>query len=241
MRIAFISDIHGNIVALDAVLADIERAGVDRIICLGDIVDLGPKPARTLRRIRELGIDCIIGNHDPFDGPVHGPPVLVGWVEWAKSKMTQDDLRFLRGMHRTLAVPLPGGAELLCVHGSPRSFDEQMLPWTPPEALDTMLAGVTSDVVVAGHTHIQMLRHHGSIALVNVGSVGSPFYKPFDGAPPRIKPWAEYGIVEYTDGRLAVDLRQVPFDFAAFVRTVHEGGMPDGAEWLQQWDAPRQR
>ncbi len=89
-RIALIADIHGNDHALDAVLSDIERAGVDDVICLGDVATLGPSPASCLERIGELGCRCVMGNHDAFllDAELVGGysdvPVILEAVAWCR-------------------------------------------------------------------------------------------------------------------------------------------------------------
>ncbi len=125
MRIGLISDIHGNRVALDAVLEDIERSGgVDQLICLGDVA-VGPQPNESLARIRELECPVIMGNWDAcfLDGmpEVHDEIglKLVETAEWWASFLSDGDKDFIRSFQRTLEVPLDDGASMFCFHGSP--------------------------------------------------------------------------------------------------------------------------
>jgi len=236
MRVAVISDLHANLVALEAALADAARAGVDRVVCLGDVVDLGPQPRETLARIRALGCPVVMGNHDPFHRRLSGPAALLPLHDWVRAQLDEDDLAFLRAAAPRVEVDLGGGDLLLCVHGSPRSYDDPITAATPEATLDTWLAGEAFTAMACGHTHVQLMRRHRGRPVVNVGSVGAPFLAPFTGAPPRILPWAEYAIIARERGALSVDLRRVELDMAAFRRSVIQSGMPGGEAWLSQWE-----
>jgi putative phosphoesterase len=221
MRIALISDLHGNRLALEAVLQDIARAGVDRIVCLGDVATLGPHPEAVLARLQQLGCDCIMGNHDEFlldENLIRSyteAPIIVAAVDWCRSVLPAAALDFVRGFQRQLRVALDGGGELLLFHGSPRSHMQDILATTPAEALDAMLDGARATVLAGGHTHIQMLRQHRGMLLVNPGSVGMPFRQHVGGRAPEILAHAEYAIVDGRDADVAVTLRRVGLDRAA--------------------------
>ena len=144
-RIAVISDIHGNAVALDAALADIERAGVDQIVCLGDAIQGGAQPAPTVARLRELACPVVMGNADAW--------LLSGQVPAARrrppSRRPCASGR-LRSFPRPTAPPSPPSpqqssfpsrrsADLLCFHGSPTSFDDILLPNSPEEEYERLL------------------------------------------------------------------------------------------------------
>jgi putative phosphoesterase len=182
VRIALISDLHANLVALDAVLADAAAAGADRVICLGDIVSLGPEPRETLARLRDRGIPCLQGNHDPLPPD---PPCLAELEAWCEERLTPEERAWLRALPARIEVPLDGTTTLLCVHGSPRSFDEQVLAETPDADLEAMLADHHAAVTVCGHTHVQLLRRLGDRVVVNVGSVGMPFEERTTGSVSR--------------------------------------------------------
>ncbi|AUX27201.1 protein phosphatase [Sorangium cellulosum] len=218
MRIALISDIHANEVALRAVMASIEEVGVDHVVCLGDVATLGPRPGATLDVLRELGCPCILGNHDEFllepalIRTYTDVPIVVDAVDWCRDQLSGDDLAFLRTFQARLEIPLDAGATLLLFHGSPRSHMENLLADTPPEELDRALAGHAATVMAGGHTHIQMLRQHRGTLLVNPGSVGLPFKEFAAGGPPTLLDHAEYATVEARRGAVQVTLHRVPVD-----------------------------
>jgi predicted phosphodiesterase len=218
MRVALISDLHANEVALAAVLNDIRRAGVDQIVCLGDVATLGPHPNVVLQILRDLKCACIEGNHDAFmldEQLIHTyteAPVVVDAVDWCRDRLSADELNFVRSFHSTLQIDLGGSATLVLFHGTPRSFMEDMLATTPPEDVDRMLDGKSGTVLAGGHTHIQMLRQHRGMLLVNPGSVGLPFKEHICGRAPTLLGHSEYAIVEAERGAVNISLRRVPLD-----------------------------
>ncbi len=241
MHIALISDIHGNQVSFDAVLADINRIGVDRIIFLGDAATLGPQPRDVLASLRTLRCTCIMGNHDSYLLNVEsgreylkGQPLIADSIDWCASQLSTDDLEFIRSFQSTVRVPLADGADLLCFHGTPRSNTEQILASTSVVELETALEGHTATVMAGGHTHVQMLRRHKGVILVNAGSVGEPFEQmpPADYGP-RIMPWAEYAIVGFENGAVSVELRRVPID----LHRVRDAAFPSDnpLNWADYW------
>jgi predicted phosphodiesterase len=217
-RVALISDIHANAVALRAVLEDIRRIGVDQIVCLGDVADLGPQPNAVIEIVAELGCPCIMGNHDAFmlnPALVHSyspSPVLVDSADWTRSRLSASEIEFLRGFEPEREIALDGDATLHIFHGSPRSHMEDILATTPPEALDEMLAGRAATVMAGGHTHVQMLRQHHGHLLVNPGSVGLAFKDYVHGGSPTILSHAEYAIVTAAADGVEVSLRRMPLD-----------------------------
>jgi putative phosphoesterase len=218
MRVALLSDLHANELALDAVLADVARAGVDHIVCLGDVATLGPRPGAILARLRDLGCVCILGNHDEFlldPALIHSyteAPIIVDAVDWCRAQLAPSDFDFIRTFKPRQALALDGETTLLLFHGSPRSHMEDLLATTPPDVLDECLAGHAATVMAGGHTHIQMLRQHRGVLLVNPGSVGMPFKEYVGGRAPTVLAHAEYAIVEAAGGVARVDLRRVTLD-----------------------------
>lgn len=215
MRVALISDLHANEVALTSVLEDIERVGADRIVCLGDVATLGPHPGEVVDRLRDLGCMCILGNHDDFllqpelIRRYTESPLVVDAVDWCRDALVPEQLEFLETFVAGAEIDLDGGAKLGLFHGSPRSHMEDMLSTTPPERVDEMLGGFAATVLAGGHTHVQMLRQHRGALLVNPGSLGLPFREYVDGGVPTVLPHAEYAIVEAQKGRVNVELRRV--------------------------------
>lgn len=244
MRVALISDIHGNIVSLEAVLADIERQNVDQIVCLGDVATLGPKPIAIMDRIQELGCECIIGNHDFF---LLHPTVLheymdAPWfadsISWCAKQLRPVDFDFLQSFKPTIEIPLSEENSLLCFHGSPKSNTDIILAMTPPTTVDELLDGYKATVMVGGHTHMQMMRQHKGVMLINAGSVGMPFEQALFVHAPRYLPWAEYAIVSYEHSVVSVDLRRVPVSVDELIYAANQSGFPDANDWVKNWMLP---
>lgn len=241
MRIALISDLHANEVALRAVLEDIKQVGVDQIICLGDVATLGPRPGSVIQTLRDLGCPCILGNHDEFlldPGLIHTyteAPVIVEAVDWCRDQLPGEALDFVRAFRRSLELPLDEHSTLFLFHGSPRSHMEDLLSTTPPEALDKLLAGHSATVMAGGHTHIQMLRQHRGMLLVNPGSVGLPFKEYVAGRPPTLMGHAEYATVEAARGVVSVNLRRVLLDKKALYDAAAACDNPLRGMLLQQY------
>jgi predicted phosphodiesterase len=242
MRIALISDIHGNLVSLRAVLADINREGVDQIVCLGDVTALGPQPCEVLAQLKALDCTCVMGNHDDdmlnLDLAYEDAPALpweVELVDWCAGQLSKADLVFLRSFQPSIEIPLDAEATLLCFHGSPRSNMDRILATTPAAELDEMLMGHNATVMAGGHTHVQMLRQHKGVMIVNPGSAGCPLEQmPFQGMP-RYLPWAEYALVNWAGGILSIELRRVPIDLDAVKQAALTSDMPDAASWVELW------
>jgi len=215
MRVALISDLHGNQLALEAVQRDIARTGADQLVCLGDIATLGPHPNEIIDTLRQLGCPCIMGNHDAFlldPDLIHAyteAPVVVEAVDWCRERISSAELDFLRQCRPTMEMDLNGHGKLFLFHGSPASHMDDLLATTPPEQLDRLLGGHQAAVMAGGHTHVQMLRQHHGTLLVNPGSLGQPFKDYVSGRQPTLMPHAEYAIVEATGDGITVDLRRV--------------------------------
>jgi len=238
MRLGLIADVHGNALALDAVLRDLEQVRVDEIACLGDIA-VGPQPVESMERVRGLGCPTLMGNWDAYF--VHGFPAprteldrrLVELGGWWAAQLSRGNLAYLGGLQTIVELPLGDAVRVFAAHGSPASFEDEILPTTPDDLVDQMLGEHQAPLMAFGHTHFQMVRRHGDALLVNPGSVGLPFMRP---APVmRICPWAEYAVVEIEDGRLSVDVRRTPFDIAQFLTVMRESGMPHGDWWIGLW------
>ncbi len=219
MRIALISDLHGNLIALNAVLEHIRHGRADRIVCLGDVATLGPEPARVLETLAGLGCPCILGNHDEFlldPALIHTYtelPIIVDAVEACRATLAATEIEFVRTFHTTLDLDLDG-TTLALFHGSPRSNMEDLLATTPAEALDAAL-GTRSVMMAGGHTHLQMVRQHRGTLLVNPGSLGLPFEAYASGGPPRILAHAEYATIDAVAGTTSVTLHRVALDRGA--------------------------
>jgi putative phosphoesterase len=182
MRVAVISDIHGNLPALEAVLSDVSGESVDLIVSCGDVAS-GPLPVETLQVLRRLpDARFVRGNADRalvagFDGSQM--PRLTGpGSDWCSSQLSREDRDFLASFVETIVIEVDGLGRVLFCHGSPRSDEEIMTARTPDERLREFLAGVDADVVVCGHTHMPFDRMVDRVRVINPGSVGMPYGEP---------------------------------------------------------------
>lgn len=239
MLLAVLSDIHGNLPALEAVLAELERERVDELVCLGDVA-LGPQPAETVARVGSLGCAVVMGNWDAW--VLEGFPTAQGdpWArfvdqgEWWARKLSVEDRAFVRTFVPRVELRLDG-VPVLCFHGSPVSHDEMILATTPHDELLRMLAGFDHPLMLAGHTHVQLARVVEGTLVVNPGSVGLPFRGLPAGELQLISPWAEYALVRVEDGRLSVDLRRTSYDVEGMLRRTIDSGVPHAEWWAQTW------
>ncbi len=243
MRLGLIGDVHGNLLALEAVLRELDGEHLDEVLCLGDIA-VGPQPAEAIRQLRGLGCPVVMGNWDAYfvDGfPEPGTELEGRLVEvgaWWAAQLSAPDLRYLAGLQPAVELSLGEGFRLLAFHGSPRSCEDRILPTTPDEEVERMLGASRAPLMASGHTHFQMVRRHGEGLIVNPGSVGLPFARPEPVM--RISSWAEYGVLEVDDGRLSVDLRRTAFDVEAHLELMRQSGMPHAEWWTSLWsDGPR--
>lgn len=236
MRLALISDIHGNLPALQAVLDEIAGEGVDEILCLGDVA-VGPQPAETLDRVRELGCPVVLGNWDAYFVQGFPPQTteigrqLVEMGEWWAGHLSTEQQAFIETFVEELKRP-----GLVAFHGSPRSYEDFIYATTPDAELSQMLDDTRAPMMAGGHTHFAMVRHFDGALLVNPGSVGLPFAK--QEAVMRISPWAEYAIVDSDNGRLSVDLRRTAFDVDSLLGLIRTSGMPHADWWASLWFKP---
>jgi predicted phosphodiesterase len=234
MKVAVISDIHGNALALEAVLADLEGEVIDRTVCLGDAVQGGAQPAETVARLRGLGWSIVLGNADAWlltgedaNDVDRATPWMEAVREWSLGKLSDEDRAFIRGFRPTVEVDLPGGRVLECAHGTPRSFDEVIVPETTDDEVVGMLGVIGERIVCGGHTHTQQLRQFGSGFYFNPGSVSLPFRRDLQEEPPRVGRWAEYAVLTADESGVRVEFRRVGYDVERLVGVILGSGMPE--------------
>ena len=235
MRIAIISDIHGNCFALDTVLADVRQQAVAHIVCLGDAIQGGAQPAQTVQRLRELRCPVVMGNADAWllTGQDTSPLEKASESQlavraWSLSQLSEEDRAIIAGFQPTIEIPLEADRKLLCFHGSPHSFDDILLPITPEEEFQRFLGGFDATLMAGGHTHTQQLRRIGNASwYINPGSVGLAYDWRLPEDQFHVDPWAEYAIVTAQNGRLGVEFRHIPFDVNELIHLIQASGKPD--------------
>lgn len=222
-RVAALADIHGNLPAVEAVLADLARETVDLILVCGDVAS-GPLPVETLDLLGALPRARFVrGNADrslvtAFDGGQ-----LSSWpgpaADWCASQLSREHRDFLASFSETIPVSVNGLGRVLFCHGSPRSDEEMMTMETPEERLRELLDGVDADVVVCGHTHMPFERLVGRVRVVNPGSVGMPYGNP--GAF-----WALLGP--------GVEFRRTDYDREAAAARIRKSSWPGAEEFARE-------
>jgi diadenosine tetraphosphatase ApaH/serine/threonine PP2A family protein phosphatase len=208
------------------VLDDVERRGVGRTLCLGDLVGYGPWPNEVALAIRDRGIPCLMGNYDQGIGFEMGECGCIyktdeqraegaASLAWTEQAVTDEVKAFLRSLedHFLLATP---AAELLAVHGSPRRINEYLFEDRPASAMERMAHDFPYKAIIFGHTHLPYARPVGETVFVNVGSAGRPkdgdwraCYAIVDPAAlGRGEPFVEFVRVAYDHERLLAGLAE---------------------------------
>jgi predicted phosphodiesterase len=211
MRVAALYDVHGNLPALEAVLAEVETEDVDAVVVGGDAL-WGPFQSECLAALRSHDARFVAGNCER--------EVLAASDEssaWCRAQLTAGELDFVSGWPATVELQLNGlGAAVFC-HATPRSDDEILTRTTPEADVVAALSGVAADVVLCGHTHVQYdRRFSGAPRVVNAGSVGLPY----QGEPGAF--WALLGP--------EVELRRTPYDVDSALASLASSGFPSAAE-----------
>ena len=245
MRIAVISDMHGNNLAFETVLTDIEHQDVEQTVCLGDAIQGGPQPADVVQNLRALNCPVVMGNADAWllSGEETGDEGIplerlkkMGEIRrWSLSQLSDDDKSFISGFQPTVTLNLEEGLDLLCFHGSPASFDDIILPAATLEEFQKFLGAYSDHILTGGHTHTQQIRRNGDLFFFNPGSVGFAYshYQP-DGQF-HADPWAEYAILTVENGQTGLEFRRIPFDVEELIRIYRESGRPFAEDAIAQY------
>lgn len=237
MKVAVISDIHGNFQALESVLADIQKNKCDKVFCLGDLAMAGPQPRTVLDYIMNRCQDWVIikGNTDKmiteFDLKMYDKmqkkfPVMANALLDDVDIIEQDKKDFLASLPEQKSIMVEGVSVLL-VHGSPRKINEDILPGMKISEVQEIIDGVNEELILCGHTHVpcgyQTLTKQ---TVVNVGSVG----RPMTGVPK-----ANYAIFDFENGTFSVEHRVVDYDYnlaASLIRARQFEGSSELADQL---------
>ena len=209
MTVAALYDVHGNLPALEAVLAEVGDA--DTIVVGGDVA-AGPWPAETIDRLRGLGdrVLWVRGNADrelaERDRQGMAPPELLAWM---RERLSQEQLAFLGRLSLTQSVAIEGLGDVLFCHATPRSDEEVLTAISPADRWLAAAAGISERVVVCGHTHVQFDRTVDAVRVVNAGSVGMPYEQDPGAYWVRLGPGVEHRRTEYDVEKTARDIAAV--------------------------------
>lgn len=237
MNIGLISDIHGNLHALQTVLEYLEAHDVEMILCAGDIVCYGAHPNEVIDILRERGIPCVTGNYDDavgWDRPraarqlstPRNEPLKQAALDWTKTRTTPKNRRYLKSLPWTLEFCLDG-LRIRVIHAGPEHLDEWHTP-DQPEGFPALADRLKADVIVLGHSHRSFTYHDKHVLFINPGAVG----RALDG---DLR--AAYAIFD-TQTR-QVELRRVDYNVEAAVRAIAQSGMPSEIATLMRHGAQR--
>ena len=242
MRVAIISDIHGNSVALETVLRSIEQESVDQIVCLGDVAATGPRPHEAIHKMRARNPLCVMGNSDEWllkpetsESKDEKLRVIEEVDRWCSQQLTGSDKDFLRTFRPTIEVSLGDSTNLLAFHGSPLSYHDWIPSTASEEELESSLSGKRATVMACGHSHRQMLRRYRDTVLINPGSVGQPYERDRSTGKLRVPPWSEYVIISCERNILDIAFRRVPINFDDVVKSILNSNMPHKETFLETW------
>lgn len=227
-RFAVIADIHGNLPALDAVLADLEEVQPDRVVVAGDFVNRGPQSRAVLERIVPYEFPAISGNHDTWlvslsRGEHHPPEWATTWatpVRLAVADLTPEWVTWLDALPFSMRLELPGAEPVRIVHGSPRHSREGMGRLRSDAQVRESLAGVEERTVIGAHIHYPHERIVDGRHVVVVGAVGCPFNGDVN---------AQYGLFTWEGdaGRWRFEHRSIPYDHEPVYAAWRDNGYHD--------------
>lgn len=231
-RIAFLSDIHGNAVALEAVLADIEKQRIDQIYVLGDIAYRGPEPKRSIQLVQSLQTTVIKGNADEWtvrgvqEGEVREDllEVMNREREWTIARLDESDLTYLRDLPDDIQLQLTDSLQLHAFHATKESLFDIVLPDASVEQLQTKILSEKAAITVYAHIHLPYVRYVNGKCMINTGSVGLPF----DGFP-----LASYAVVEAENNRYRATIERVPYDLDKVVEQYTSGDYPNAETMIR--------
>ena len=227
--IAVFGDIHANLPALEAVLADMDALGLEDRYCLGDLVGYGTEPNAVVASIRQLSNPTIKGNYDHGIGnnsddcgcayrSEQAEALGKQSIAWTNERTTADVKGFLRELPESLSLSI-GQYSVRLVHGSPRRINEYVYEDRPDRSFERLLDEAGADILVCGHTHIP---YHKVLPsgrhVINAGSVG----KPKDGDPR-----ACYLVLAATNGQVEARFVRVPYDVEKAAQAIEASGMPN--------------
>lgn len=236
-KVALISDIQGNYTALRLVLKQIDTENVEKIICLGDVAS-GAHPHEVLELLRHRQIPVVKGNMDDeilyprrHESDNLDSQRYDDIDQWCSEQLTDEDRAQMSSFVHLLRFELEEAKQLLCLHGSPYSYNDAIDETLSEKQLQSYLEGYTEEVMATGHMHHPFIRYFQNTMIFNPGSVGLP--RKQDGKHPLL---SHYAIVEIVDEKVNIAFRQVEVDSTELKRDILNSDMPHANWFLSQWD-----
>jgi len=233
MKVAVISDVHANLIALQEVLKDMANEGCEKVICLGDIVLAGPQPKETIEFFKQQDWLVIQGNTDKlivdFGSEVlemleERFPVMAKSIVDDIAQLSDEDIAYLDNLPPQVMLEV-GGLQLHLVHGSPRANNEDIMPGMPIETIEEIIAETPADLILCGHTHTPCgYQTNSKQTVVNVGSVGRPMTPT---------PLACYAVLDIEDGKFSIKHKFIDYDREFAAQLVRARGF-EGADKLAE-------
>jgi putative phosphoesterase len=223
MRIAVISDIHGNQIALEEVLQDLRRQPeVNQVVIAGDLCLNGPRPRQVLEIVQGLNCPVIQGNVDAevaSGTPGKGAKKRTT-VSWTREEIGEENIKYLAKLPISHRIANPEGSDLLVVHANPLNQEDAIMPNASDTVLERFLGGLKADIgaLAFGHLHIAYTRRWRHLLLADIASCGLPRDEDLRAA---------YGIFTWKDGVWNVEIRRVAYDVEEMVRQIKTCGMPN--------------
>ncbi len=224
MRIAVVSDVHGNVRALEAVVQALRARGpFDRVINAGDLAFGGPRPREAMDLLMLQEWPTVLGNTDEWISGTRGGPEAV--VAWGRQQLEPRHLEFLRQLPRSQRLEPPGGPPLVVVHATPESTTEMLDPAAPPKVVARAFEQAQARTLVYGHIHRAYVREVADGLVVNAGSVGFPF----DGIPQPA-----FAILQLQEGRWHAEIVRVEYDREAVAHDLLARSHPEAATFARR-------
>jgi putative phosphoesterase len=224
MRVAVFSDVHGNVRALEAVLAELEARGpFDRVVNGGDLAYGGPRPREAMDLLMQRAYPTVLGNTDVWIAGIE--PGGGSVVAWARRQLGPPHEAYLRALPTSHRIEPPGGQPLVVVHATPTSLSDLLEPGAPAEVVAKMFQQARTQVLVYGHIHRAYVRDVADGLVVNTGSVGFPF----DGIPQPA-----FAILALEGGRWRAEIVRVAYDHEAVADELTASTHPDGRTFARR-------
>lgn len=231
MRLAFISDIHGNATALDAVLTDINKKEVDKVFVLGDLCFRGPEPKQSLELVRALNSDVIKGNADEWvvrgikDGevPENALEMMSKERDWTFSHLDEDSIDYLKNLPTELKLEY-GKVKIHAYHATPHSLFDVVTPYESDQLIAEKMMGSKADIYIYAHIHKPYIRYINGKCIINIGSVGLPF----DGLAK-----SSYALLEIQEESFQTSIVRVAYDVNKVIKQFIESDYPNSEQMMK--------